>query len=467
MVHGLLAQIPSQEFTADQVLGSYIYVFYAAFIVSLVLTPAMRVVALHFNIIDRPDQVRKLHTTPIAYLGGVAVFIGWLTGMFISQFLSLHRIETGWPVDSTGMAHPMVPFSIVMGGLAVLGLGLWDDAVGLRPWMKICGQMIAASFLLADGIGSDAARAVLIPISQRFASLMFGIPDGTILCPNWFISVASSLLVVFIVVGCCNASNLMDGLDGLCSGVTAIIAMGFLVVAVHLAMIGGGINTNRDAVRVIMALSLLGAVLGFIPFNFNPANIFMGDTGSMFLGFVCATMMIEVSHEHSKWFLASMVIFALPILDTALAFARRYLNGRPLFSADRQHIHHQLLARGLSVKQTVLVSYALAIFFGMLGTAMLFMRTRYAGAIYLVVFGSLIVLAYKMGMVHEKVAVAESSTLGDQSPEAFASPEINTTTALDVTQLTPATTMDTVAPGQLGNLQDVSAVIADQVKLSV
>ncbi|HET6246508.1 MAG TPA: hypothetical protein VFE47_02330, partial [Tepidisphaeraceae bacterium] len=147
--------------------------------------------------------------------------------------------------------------------------------------------------------------------------------------------------------------------------------------------------------------------------------IFMGDTGSMFLGFVCATLMIQVAHEHAKWFLAAMVMFALPILDTALAFARRYMNKRPLFSADRQHIHHQFLARGLSVKQAVLVAYGLATFFGLLGTAMLFMRTRYAVAIYLVIFGSLVVLAFKLGMVHEVVVKAEGSTLGDQSPAAF------------------------------------------------
>ena len=120
----------------------------------------------------------------------------------------------------------------------------------------------------------------------------------------------------------------------------AALICGLLFLAVHLAMFGGGLNSNWDALRVVLGLALLGAVLGFIPYNFNPASIFMGDTGSMFLGYACAVMIILMSQDQSKWLLASMVMFALPVLDTVLAFARRYVNGRPLFSADRFHFHH-------------------------------------------------------------------------------------------------------------------------------
>jgi UDP-GlcNAc:undecaprenyl-phosphate GlcNAc-1-phosphate transferase len=420
-------------FSADEVLSNYVYVFYAAFLVAFIATPAMRIVAIHFNIIDHPDRVRKLHTTPIAYLGGVAVFVGWLSGLFISQFLLLHRIEPGWPLDANGTAHPIIPVSIVLGALAIVILGLFDDARGLKPIVKIGGQVIAALFLLHDGIGTNLADQLIGPLVAKAMQFIYGAPHslGSQHAVEWVNYLLSCGLVISVVVGCCNASNLMDGLDGLCSGVTAIISLGFLVVATHLAMVGGGINTNLDAVRVIIAIALLGAILGFIPYNFNPASIFMGDTGSMFLGFVCATLMIEVSHEHPKWFLAAMVMFAFPILDTALAFARRYMNRRPIFSADRQHIHHQLLARGLTVKQAVLVSYVLAIFFGILGTSMLFMRTRYEVGIYLVVFGSLIVAAFKMGMLHERVAQAEASTLGDQLPESF-QPEVDPATVMEV-----------------------------------
>jgi UDP-GlcNAc:undecaprenyl-phosphate GlcNAc-1-phosphate transferase len=170
-------------------------------------------------------------------------------------------------------------------------------------------------------------------------------------------------------------------------------------------MFGGGMNSNWDALRVVLGLALLGAVLGFIPYNFNPASIFMGDTGSMFLGYSCATLIILLAQERPKWFLAAMVMFALPVLDTVLAFARRYVNGRPVFSADRFHFHHQLVGRGLTVRKTVLIIYAIAIGFALLGASIVFVRTRYAIAIYLVVFGSIIVAAYKMGMVHERPRV--------------------------------------------------------------
>jgi UDP-GlcNAc:undecaprenyl-phosphate GlcNAc-1-phosphate transferase len=170
-------------------------------------------------------------------------------------------------------------------------------------------------------------------------------------------------------------------------------------------MHSGGVYSNEDALRVVLGLALLGGVLGFVPYNFNPASIFMGDTGSMFLGFVCALMMILFASQpqHFKWFLASLVMFSLPTLDTALAFVRRWVNGRPIFSADRCHFHHQLVARGFSVKQTVMISYGLSVAFCLVAWAIVFTRTRYALAVYLVVFGSIIVAAYKMGMVHERV----------------------------------------------------------------
>src|SRR5947209_895270 len=205
----------------------------------------------------------------------------------------------------------------------------------------------------------------------------------------------------------------MDGLDGLCGGVTAVIAAGFLFLAVSIASRGGGLNTNLDGLRIVLGLALLGAVLGFIPFNFNPASIFMGDTGSMFLGFSCATMIILAAQEtHPKWFLASLVMFALPVLDTTLALARRYVNRRPIFSPDKHHFHHQMVARGFTVKQTVVISYGLALFFALAGGAVVYLRTRYVVAFYLVVFGSLIVTAYKMGMVHEKPRIVTRQPLG-------------------------------------------------------
>jgi UDP-GlcNAc:undecaprenyl-phosphate GlcNAc-1-phosphate transferase len=388
----MIAQVTSTRFTADQVLSPYVYVFYAAFIVSFIFTPLMRMIAIYFGVIDQPDQKRKFHKAPIAYLGGVAVFLGWLAGMAISQQLQLHRIEPGWPTDFL-----VIKFSIVLGAAVIVLLGLWDDLYKVTPGIKIATQIFAAALLLYDGVGTTCLAPILQPVSIKLTYYL-GVPPISMTV----ITLLSSLLVVGVIVGCCNASNLMDGMDGLCGGVTAIIAAGFLFVAVNLAMYGGGLHTNADAMRIVIPLALLGAVLGFVPYNFNPASIFLGDTGSMFLGFSCGTMIILMAEERPKWFLAAMVMFALPVLDTSLAFARRWVGRRPLFSADSQHFHHQLQQRGFTVRQTVLIEYGLAFLFALLGASMVFLRTRYAGALYMVIFGSIIVAAYKMGMVHER-----------------------------------------------------------------
>src|SRR4051812_3625522 len=410
----VLAQIPTTVYSADEVVSPYIYVFYAAFLVSFAFTPIMQTVASYYGIIDEPDNKRKMHNTAVAYLGGVAVFLGWITGLAVSQFLQLHRAEPGL------LPHLRVPFSIIVGASVIVLLGLWDDTRHIKPSVKIAGQVFAALCLLFEGVGLRCTQPLLVPIANRL-ELYLGLSIVGHAWLNWVIMGSSALLVVFLVVGCCNATNLMDGLDGLCGGVTAIIAAGFLFLAIHLAMFGGVMSSNDDALRVVLGLALLGAVLGFIPYNFNPASIFMGDTGSMFLGFSCATLIILLAQERSKWFLAAMVMFALPVLDTALAFARRYVNGRPIFSADRFHFHHQLVSRGLTVKRTVVIIYAIATAFALLGAAVVFMRTRYAVAIYLVVFGSIIVTAYKMGMVHEKPRIVKRSSLNSEDDSVTAS----------------------------------------------
>lgn len=390
--------------TVDQVLSPYVYVFMAAFIVAFLFTPIMRAVASYHGIVDKPDGARKLHREPVAYLGGVAVFLGWLTGLTLTRFLVMHR----WPGAEGPNLAPHIPFSVAAAGIVIVLLGLIDDTKGVKPLMKIGGQIFAALLLIFQGIGTNSLRPMLSTLDERIQVWAGIVPiqPHLVYVPEWVVLGASVAFVIALVVFCCNATNLMDGMDGLCGGVTAIIALGYVFLAVHVAQGGTG-NTNTDAVRIVIALALLGGVMGFVPYNFNPASIFMGDTGSMFLGFTIATSMLMLGEAASKWLLASLVMFALPTLDTALAFVRRYIAGRPFFSADKHHIHHQFLARGLSVKQTVLFLYGSAIFFVLLGASVALMRTRYSVCMYLVVFGCIIVAAYKMGMVHEKVKTAD------------------------------------------------------------
>jgi UDP-GlcNAc:undecaprenyl-phosphate GlcNAc-1-phosphate transferase len=323
----------------------------------------------------------------------------------------------GWHVGSywspTMGPHIPVPLAVPLGATLVVGLGLMDDIYGLSPRWKIAGQVLAAVTLLSAGIGTGLTGPFLHNIDDRLPRLV-----GTHFSPEalgWIIYATSCGLTTTIIVFCCNASNLMDGLDGLCGGVTAIIALGMLALAVNLAIHPALDVFNgpaKDGLRVVVALSLLGATLGFLPYNFNPASIFMGDSGSLFLGFSCALMIILLGEVEARWLLAALVMFSLPVLDTALAFARRKMAGRPLFSPDKQHLHHQLIARGLSVKQAVLVAYGLAIFFVLCGIAIVYIRTRFAVAFYLVLFGSIVVAAYKMGMVHERIATAPRAEMG-------------------------------------------------------
>jgi len=191
---------------------------------------------------------------------------------------------------------------------------------------------------------------------------------------------------MFFVLGATNSLNLLDGLDGLCGGVTAIITIAMLLLAIHLAT--WGFSDFGDPVRIVICLSLVGGVCGFLPFNRHPAKIFMGDAGSMLLGFVVAALMIMFAERVPRWWLASIVVFGLPILDSAVAIVRRLLNHRPLFVSDRGHIYDQMIDRGIPLGRTVAICYALAGLYALVGLAMSQIRTRYAAVVYVLVFAA-------------------------------------------------------------------------------
>src|SRR3954468_11971831 len=169
MVSPIFAQIPTQTYSADDVVSPYIYVFYAAFLVAFLFTPIMQSVASYYGIIDEPDNHRKMHSQPVAYLGGVAVFLGWISGMAMSQFVNLHRTEPGL------LPHLKVPFSIVVGASVIVMLGLWDDVRHIRPWMKMTGHVFAAACLLVDRVGIRCTEPLLAPLASRL-EVLAGIP---------------------------------------------------------------------------------------------------------------------------------------------------------------------------------------------------------------------------------------------------------------------------------------------------
>jgi UDP-GlcNAc:undecaprenyl-phosphate GlcNAc-1-phosphate transferase len=196
-------------------------------------------------------------------------------------------------------------------------------------------------------------------------------------------------IVIFFVLGATNSLNLLDGLDGLCGGVTVIITVGMLILAVRRSTYVFS-SERGDVARVIICLALVGGVCGFLLFNRHPAKIFMGDAGSMMLGFVSAAIMMLLARIVPRWWVASIVVFGLPILDTGTAILRRLLNKKPLFVSDRGHIYDQMIDRDIPLNRTVGICYALAGLYAFAGILTSMIHTRYAfiacAAIFLVSF---------------------------------------------------------------------------------
>ncbi len=344
-----------------------------SFVGSLAATWLCKKAAQKFGIVDRPDDLVKTHKEPIAYLGGLGMFIGLTVGVLAG--IGCLRDE-----EYLSMALRWL-LAILAGGAIACFIGLVDDIFEIKPKQKILGCGFAALVLLAISgwyAGNEAYDIGVVPGLRHIAEPL-NLP-----MPKNLEMVLSSAVVVFFVLGATNSLNLLDGLDGLCAGVTAIITVALLLLSIHLAT--WGFSEVGDPVRIIVCLGLVGCVCGFLPFNRYPAKIFMGDAGSMLLGFVVAALMILFGERIPRWWLASIVVFGLPILDTATALVRRLLNHRPLFVSDRGHIYDQMVDRGIPLKKTVTISYVLAGVYAAVGLVMSQIRTRYAAVVYVCVF---------------------------------------------------------------------------------
>ena len=343
-----------------------------SFISALVATLLCKSFALKFGIVDKPDNLVKTHKGSIAYLGGVGILVGLtvgiLTGIYYLRDKEFFPRAFSWLL------------AILAGGTIACFIGLVDDIFDIKPWQKISGQIIAACVLISVGIR---------PTLHYFFS-----PLGWQMSPN-IEAVLGIPVVIFFVLGATNSLNLLDGLDGLCAGVTGIITLSMLILAIHLGT--WDYSETGDPVRIIICLGLLGGVCGFLPFNRYPAKIFMGDAGSMLLGFIIAALMILFAENVPRWWMASIVAFGLPILDTAVAVIRRLINRRPLFVSDRGHIYDQMIDRGITLKKTVAICYALAGMYALIGIIMSQIRTRYALIVYIAVFAVSAIVVIKKG----------------------------------------------------------------------
>ncbi len=348
-------------------------VIVSSFVCALAATWLCKKLAVKFGIVDRPDDLVKTHKEPIAYLGGIGMLIGLTVGVLAGIYC----------LRNEDFFSPALKWllGILAGGAIACFVGLADDIFDIKPMRKILGQVLAAVILLlvTCWYAENASYNIGIVPGLRYITGPLHLP-----MPRNLEMILSIFVVIFFVLGATNSLNLLDGLDGLCAGVTAIITIAMLLLSMHLAT--WGFSEVGDPVRIIICLGLVGGVCGFLPFNRYPAKIFMGDAGSMLLGFMVAALMILFAEQVPRWWLASIVVFGLPILDTAVALVRRLLNHRPLFVSDRGHIYDQMIDRGIPLKRTVAICYVLAGAYAVIGLVMSQIRTRYAAGVYVLVF---------------------------------------------------------------------------------
>lgn len=336
-------------------LSLYGFPFLLAMLVSFVLTPYIKRLAFLIGAIDTPDN-RKVHSKIMPRLGGLAIYIGFVIAVIASLELNMDII------------------GILVGSAIIVTVGVLDDRYALPPKVKLLGQIAAAAALIPFGIQIEWVNN---PFGGYFYLDYLSIP-----------------VTIFWIISFTNVVNLIDGLDGLAAGVSAIACITVILVSVQM-----------DYFHVAMLTSALaGGIVGFIRYNFNPATIFMGDTGSMFIGYMLGAISTfgAVKTATTVALIVPAIALGLPIMDTAFAIMRRYTNGRPIFQPDKGHLHHRLLAMGLSQRQAVLLMYAIS---GALGVgAVLWAEFDgfYAALIIAVIITAVAVGAKKIGILNDR-----------------------------------------------------------------
>lgn len=297
--------------------------FVIAFAVSYAATPFIKILAYRVGALDRPDKNRHVHKKTTPLLGGLAIFYG-----FVVSILTLCQID----ISVRGM---------ILGSLIIVITGIFDDIRPLHPLVKLAGQVLAAVVIVLHGI-----------IIYRVSVPNFIVPEGVL--ELGVLSVPVTLVWIIIVT---NAVNLIDGLDGLAAGVSSIASTTLFIIAL--------ITAETDIALITAALA--GACFGFLPYNFNPAKIFMGDTGAMFLGFILSVVSIMGTFKAYAVvsFVVPFLVLGLPLFDTGFAILRRIKNRKPIMGADRGHLHHRLLDMGLNQRQTVGILYLISSVLGL------------------------------------------------------------------------------------------------------
>lgn len=337
-------------------------------IVTLIVTPIVRRLSLRYGLVDQPGG-RKVHSEPISRLGGVAIFIGVMAAIAVQAIGEYYGLWAGSFLDPAGGKVHLV--GVLAGLVLMFAVGLVDDLIDIKPGVKFAGQVVAAGVVVASGLKIEWIGD---PFSGGLISL------GLLAIP----------VTVLYLVGFANVINLIDGLDGLAAGVTAIAATSLLVLAAQ--------GNRLDAAA--LAAAVIGACLGFLRYNFHPASIFMGDSGAMFLGFTLATIsLLGVMKTTAAIALAvPLIIIGIPIFDTASAIVRRLRHNRPIQEADKGHIHHRLLGRGFDQRQTVIIIYVWSAALALGGYAVRYAPGAIKFAALLALFAITAFMAYWLGL---------------------------------------------------------------------
>ncbi|MGV8145821.1 MAG: glycosyltransferase family 4 protein [Alkaliphilus sp.] len=298
-------------------MGKILISFFIALAVSYTLTPLAHQIAHKIGAIDVPKDERRIHSTPMPRLGGLAIFIAFMINALIWTPLTTEFI------------------SIFIAGTLIVACGMVDDTKQISAKYKLAVQIIAAVIVIYSGVRIE------------FFSFPFN-SAGMI-----YLGIFSIPVTLLWIVGITNAVNLMDGLDGLAAGLATIASIALSIIAF----------INGQSMVALLLMALAGGTLGFLPYNFNPAKIFMGDTGSLFIGFILATISVEgvIKSATTVAIIIPVLVLGVPVFDTAFAIIRRSINGKPIHVADKGHLHHKLLDLGFTQKQTVLVLYSISI----------------------------------------------------------------------------------------------------------
>ncbi|WP_311650415.1 glycosyltransferase family 4 protein [Selenomonas artemidis] len=338
----------------------HVLAFMIALGVALFLTPVVISFARRTGALDAPDA-RKVHVRPIPRIGGIGIYAAFMVSVLVQMSISDLSPEL-----MTSL------WGLLAGGTIIVAIGIIDDYRDLPAKVKLLGQILAACVLV---IGFDVRIDVITdPLGDFIYLEYFAIPA-----------------TIFWVVGLTNTVNLIDGLDGLAAGVSSIAAVTIFLVAME---------EGIPFVAMITA-ALAGAAIGFLYYNFNPARIFMGDTGSMFLGFMLAGISVigAVKSAATIALIVPILALGLPILDTTFAIVRRARNHRPIFKPDKGHLHHRLLAHGFTQKQAVLLMYVVSALFGLCALALTAVSTQAALLIIIIVAAAVFIGARKLGIL--------------------------------------------------------------------